>query len=540
MEYQISWGLGGDTLIMPKQKDVIRGHILRYLTATSKDHVAIVDETLKALETVYANIDKEEAENFTDILGEIVSNILQDQQIAIDFYKKDRDAWAQYIGTDENLQDILSEYAEATSLYEVHVGSADYDRLRGQSGYKFGRDMQKLPKFDIQEFKRRYNLTPFISSIPLQLLVTVKKLPATSKRGTFEEAYKKAKRERIKQRKTLKQKYKRLSITELKTRINEILGPSNEIGVKEFRLMKERYEKGKVKTNYKNQLVNMALDLNTSIARNPSTKAILDKNISVTFKIISTKTSKIVYSVENQTRGIDSSLEALAQVQLDEKSRQIRDRGVVTGGWTSTSGTQIKFNKGMFERDDLLDEDEVENDEEDFEGEAYLVAETVNGNYKNITQFTFEDMIPVTFLEGKKETDTFAYDLNPRELLNQIIEDNRMINFLDFQVDEINKVTVNMLEIKFVLPAQDKTGITAQDGLFNQRQQDLVRRLKRIKTITTFQTAPVAEWDSNVYDTGARASRKMQEHLSLFKERVEELVDFYEVKITGEVDNMED
>ena len=76
-----------------------------------------------------------------------------------------------------------------------------------------------------------------------------------------------------------------------------------------------------------------------------------------------------------------------------------------------------------------------------------------------------------------------------------------------------------MLEVKFVLPAEDKKGITATTGLFNQRIGALARRLKAIKVSFDYKTAHIAEWDSNVYDTGAKASRKMQEHLSLFKER---------------------
>ena len=46
MEYQVSWGIGGDTLLMPSQKDVIRGHIQRYLTANKREHDAISDETI--------------------------------------------------------------------------------------------------------------------------------------------------------------------------------------------------------------------------------------------------------------------------------------------------------------------------------------------------------------------------------------------------------------------------------------------------------------------------------------------------------------
>lgn len=537
MEYQVSWGLGGDTLIMPKQKDVIRGHILRYLTATSKDHVSIVAETTKALETLYKNLNKEEAENFAGILGNIVSDILQDEQIAIDFYKKDREAWAQYIGEDENLRDILTEYAEATSLYEVHVGSADYDRLRGQSGYKFGRDMQKLPKFDLGAFKRKYDLQPKFIPNPLYLDVTIKKLGETSTRKSFKTAYNKAKKQRTLQRKTLTEQYKKLSVAKLKESINEILGAANEIGDEEYKLMQEKYKKGRVKNDFKNQLVNLLVDLQTSIARNESTRQFIDKNIGITFRISNPDLSTIFYSVGNSFKGAQGALENLAQNQLDDKSRQIKDRGVIAGGWTSVAGTEIKFSKGMFE----VDEDDSDYyQEEDFKGEVYLPAETTNGNYKNITQFTLEDMIPDTFLKGDSETATYSYELNTTDLLEQLVESQSNIAFLDFQLDEINKVTVNMIEVKFILPSQDTRGISSKDGKFNQRMEALAKRLKEIKVSLGYKTAHVAEWDTSVYSSSQRASRKMQEHLSLFKERVEELVDFYDVEITGQVDDMED
>ena len=108
MEYQVSWGIGGDTLLMPSQKDVIRGHIQRYLTANSREHDAISDETIKALETLYGNLNESEADDFTTILSDIVNDILQDEDIAINFYKKDNEAWEEYLGGAKTAKNDIS------------------------------------------------------------------------------------------------------------------------------------------------------------------------------------------------------------------------------------------------------------------------------------------------------------------------------------------------------------------------------------------------------------------------------------------------
>ncbi|NCX57132.1 MAG: hypothetical protein EBW90_01650 [Rhodobacteraceae bacterium] len=89
--------------------------------------------------------------------------------------------------------------------------------------------------------------------------------------------------------------------------------------------MQEKYKKGKVKTSFKKQLVNLLVDLQSSISRNKTTQALIDKNISITFRVSNPDPSMIFYSSENRNRGVKSSLERLAQQQLDEKSKQIKD-----------------------------------------------------------------------------------------------------------------------------------------------------------------------------------------------------------------------
>lgn len=535
MEYQVSWGTGGDTLIMPKQQDVIRGHIKRYLTASSKEHVAIVDETLKALEILYANIDDNEEENFTDILSNIVSDILQDEQIAIDFYKKDSVAWADYLGKDESLHEILEDYAKATTLYEVHVGSDDYDRLRGQSGYKFGRDMQKLPKFDLDAFKREYGLKPRLKASPLQLEVSVTKKGATSTRGSFEEVMEQAKKERRKQRRKLLEKYKGKKAEFLRKEYNKLRAWKNRITEEDLTLMEERYEKGVLKRNADKQMLRILID-HLSAFTNSAMANLVDKSLSVNYRLISEEASEMYYQVGGGMSGALQSMSDLAQAQIDEKSKQIKSRGVISGGWTSVAGQTIKFNKNMFE----TDEDDEE-EEEEFKGNINLMAYTLNNVPKNITEFTLSDLIDDAFLRNpKRENYTVYFDLDTTELIKQIEKSGQLKRFLDYNLAEISKVSVNMIEIKFVLPKKEKKGTTSIYGAFSQEQQILAKRLAGIKVITNLKSAHVAEWDTGVYDTGAKASRKMQEHLSLFKERVEELVDFYDVEVTGQVDDMED
>lgn len=539
MEYQVSWGIGGDTLLMPSQKDVIRGHIQRYLTANRREHIAISDETIKALETLYGNLNESEADDFTTILSDIVNDILQDEDIAINFYKKDNEAWEEYLGgakTAENksLRELLTDYAEATTLYEVHVGSSDYDRLRGQSGYKFGRDMQKLPKFNLDAFKRDYRLKRQIINNPIELEVSVAKKGATKTRGTFEEVLERAQKDRKKQRAVVKEKLKDKTPLAIARMINKDRGEESKIKKIHLDEMKKRYEDGKVKRTLEEQMLRMGIDHFSSLTNFEATARLIDQSLSINYKL-RVEPSMMFYQV-GQFKGYLPSLEALAQAQIDEKSKQIKERGVVSGGWTSVSGMEIKFNKNMFE------EDEYDEEEEEFKGEIFLPAVSLNGMTKDITHFTLSDLVAEDWLKDKnKQKDVFVFPIQTNTLFNQILENSRFERFLDFGLREIDKVTVNVVEVKFVLPSKDKRGTTTTEGAFSQEQQILAKRLSGIKAIANLKTANIAVWDTQTYSRESiRPSRKMQEHLSLFKERVEDLIDYYDVEVSGEVNDMED
>jgi hypothetical protein len=543
LKYQISWGTG-NTLIMPEQKDVINEHLKRYLMASSSEHSDMVKEILDptngALAVSLGELNEDEKEDFTNLLGDIVSNILRDEKLSIEFLKKDSEAWEQYLGGQKTagnteVRNILSEYAEATTLYEIHVGSMDYDRLRGRSGFKFGRDMQKLPKFNIDEFKRVYNLRPIAIPQPLSLEITLTKRGATTTRGTFEEAFSLAQKERKKQRKTLLEQYRNLSEEKLIDGINETLGVAGELTPKRLALMKERFKKGKLKTPFKRQLINILLDSKTSLSSNEITRTLVENNIGMTFRLKSTEPTLMVLG-KGKSRGYKQALTDLSQYLLDEKSRQIRQRGVVSGGWTSVGDQSLNFSDRLFEEDTY-------SEEEDFKGELYLEAETVNGNYKNITQFTFEDMVPDSFLKGKEETKTISYQLNTGELLNQLISDGRHASKLDFEMSDITKVNVNLVEIKFSLPSKTDTmkGVSGKDGSFDKEQKILKNRLKNISVKVDLKTAPIAAWTSNTYSQDSvKPSPKMEEHLMLFRERLEDLIDYYDIEVKGEVDDMEE
>ncbi len=549
MSYQISWGTG-NTLVMPDQKDVVYGHLLNYLTANAREHSDIVDEMLNpdngSLVVAYANLDDEEKEDFTDLLSDMVSEILMDEDVSIEFLKKDNEAWEQYLGgaktaDDEQLRELLTDYAEATTLYEIHVGSADYDRLRGRSGFKFGRDMQKLPKFNLSEFKGKYSLKPRIKPQPLQLEVSVSKKGATKTRGSFEDILAQADKDRKKLRRALNAKINKQSLKETLKEYNELVqerGQLRKVLDKEvLDEMKLRYEQGTVKSNLKKQVAKVVIDYMASFTENEATARLIDKSLSINYKIVNVNPIQYFYTVKGQMKGAMDSLSTLAQAQLDEKSKQIRDRGVVSGGWTSTTGSQIKFTNAMFERD----EDDIE-EEEDFKGTIYLEAQTVQGIPKDITQFTLSDMVPVSFLTDKnKEKETYFYELKTSTLIKQVESDKKLGAFLDFGIGDINKVVVNMVEIKFTLPPKSKKGTTIKEGAFSQEQQILAKRLSEIKVITNLKSAPIAIWDSSSYSPSAvKPSAKMEEHLALFKERIEDLIDYYEIKVKGEVDDKEE
>ena len=554
MEYQISW-LGGSTFIMPRDKGVVKQGLERYITATAREHDRLNIQMLNTLDDIFDSLEPAEESDFKNILAEAIQEIINNEKISYAFYKKDSTAWNEYLRgrtgnkeTKETLKRVLDNYARETTLYEVYTGSNDYQRMKGFSMFKFGRDMEKVPEFNFDKFMSDNKPIVRIDGPPLYLEVEVTKSKGTAKNFsfgmTFNEFKKKQKESLDKTRAELQKKKK-----------DELLG----LYIKTFKIpeMKESEDEKKFEAEMlalsrkldrkmsKKELI-AAINVNVnSITTNPAFSKQLDKALRFKFKILTQKKGEIFQEkkkeVENITRifyaldkkkGYKSASEDFAQALLDAKKEEISSRGVLTG----------KF----FANRDLKFKELGRVDFSDIGGEVSLVARPnpkatlETEQEKPITDFSLEDLVPLSFLNEDEESYKFVARLRTRELFGKLGEEPDVIKELNKGLEPIDKVRVNVLEVKFQLPSAADVKTSKAGGNFAAAMRALEQRLQQIKIKGSLMSAEKAEFDANPYGSGGQnISEEMANHIDLMKERLEDLDDF-NIEIRGQVDDMEE
>lgn len=548
MEYQISW-LGGSTFIMPRDKGVIKQGLERYITATAREHDRVNNQMNRTLDDIFDTLEPAEEADFKNILAGFIQEIINSEEISYAFYKKDTTAWNEYLRgrtgnkeTKETLKRVLDNYARETTLYEVYTGSNDYQRMKGFSMFKFGRDMEKIPEFNFDKFMSDYKPIVRVDGPPLYLEVEVTKSKGTAKNFSFGMTYNKFKKE---QEKGLRNTRERLSKLNKETLLN---------------LYNETFDaKLKDRQTTKKALVAALTVQENSITSNPVFSKQINKALRFKFKILAqkkgevfreavsaeeraeTRTKEKSKDVENITRifyalnkkkGYKSASEDFAQALLDAKKEEIGSRGVLTG----------KF----FANRDLKFKELGRVDFSDIGGEVSLLARpnpksTLQaGQEKPITDFTLEDLVPLSFLNSKEESYKFVAKLRTRELESKLREEPDVIAELNKGLQPIDKVRVNVLEVKFQLPSAADVKTSKAGGNFAAAMRALEQRLQQIKIKGSLMSAEKAEFDANPYGSGGQnISEEMANHIDLMKERLEDLADF-DIEIRGQVDDMEE
>jgi hypothetical protein len=151
MQYSIDLGLGA-VYTLPKQKDVIKKILETYITSSNlKEHD---DNTLtvEMLEEGMQKLNADEQENFKGIISEFSKEIINNKEISKKFYRS-LEGWQQLTKEGSKTPNtVLIEYIDEVTLYEAYKNQKDYDVLRGWSGLTFGRDMEKIPSFDVKDW----------------------------------------------------------------------------------------------------------------------------------------------------------------------------------------------------------------------------------------------------------------------------------------------------------------------------------------------------------------------------------------------------
>ena len=180
MEFSFAYGDSAEIRI-PQEKEVLKNHLKEYITSTPKEHSTNQVEIYENLMDGVLKLSSEEEKAFIKITEELITDIVNDKDTSIKFYKNYKEGWSsytrftgQYKTTSEEIKSMLIEFAENTTLYEVYSNSNDYLTMIGWSGLKFGRDMQKLPDFDFDSWYQQYNkkeATLFAGDTELELQV---------------------------------------------------------------------------------------------------------------------------------------------------------------------------------------------------------------------------------------------------------------------------------------------------------------------------------------------------------------------------------
>tara|TARA_R100000353_G_scaffold169489_1_gene132623 strand:+ start:220 stop:1890 length:1671 start_codon:yes stop_codon:yes gene_type:complete len=555
LEYQISW-LGGSTFIIPRDKGVVKQGIERYITATAREHDTLNIEMNKTLDNIFDSLDVDQEEDFKQILAEIIQEIINNKEISYAFYKKDNVAWSEYLRartgdkeTKENLRRVLDNYAKQTTLYEVFTGSNDYQRMKGFSMFKFGRDMEKTPKFNLEKFLADSKAIIRADSPPLFLEIKVKKSQGTAKNFSLGFTLNKFKKE---QKEALKKLGKELS----KKKKDELI----KLYIETFKVpeMKESEDKKKFEAEIlalsrrlnrkmtKESLISALNVYNNSITANPKFSKEIDRALRYSFRILPQKKGETfnvegrkvenitrVFYALNKRRGYLGASEDFAQALLDTKKEEITSRGVLTGKFVAKKNLKFKEIK-------KVDFSELSLSNFSLLARPNPKSTLESEQEKPITDFTLEDLVPLSFLNENEEEYSFVAKLRTSALIEELTEEPDIIADLRRGLEPIENIKVNLLELKFSLPSASDVGTSKAGGNFAAAMRALKERLKEIKIKGSFLSAEKAEFDANPYGSGGQnISEQMENHIDLMKERLEDLEDF-DIEIRGQADDMEE
>lgn len=178
----VQFSFGENTRVLPDDKDIMKEKFVTFLSEDAdienfRDNIDIALATARRNET-----EKELQEELSKVLKET----LEDNESSLKIYESDGEAFAEYLrgDTDEN-----KKFANENSLYEIFTDNDKYLEMIGASYLKYGRDLNKLPDYDIDSFLKREGLDKVYSEQSL-IDITLLLGEYTSAMQTLLEAFK--------------------------------------------------------------------------------------------------------------------------------------------------------------------------------------------------------------------------------------------------------------------------------------------------------------------------------------------------------------
>ncbi len=476
---EFSFAYGDAEIRIPQEKEVLKNHLEEYITSTPKEHsnnqVGIYENLMEGV----LKLSPEEEQAFIEITEKLITEIVNDEDTSIKFYKNYKEGWSsytrftgQYKTTSEEIKSMLIEFAENTTLYEVYSNSNDYLTMIGWSGLKFGRDMQKLPDFDFDSWYQKYNkkgIEVFFGETELELQV-IKNNPKA-----FAKAF------------------------------QAIMKSNNKATISQF--------SEKELETVKMTLLNL-----------PST------TVKATIKTLE---PFIVYPAKN--------LEDYQQKQIESKTKAIRDKKVYSGGWVTTSPTNKSTGSMMWGRGIAQDLIEVNINADSESNQLRREDADIGTSFYSLTNkgninVMFKELMTEEFIANTSIKDsTISKEIDISDIvIDSIEEKGEITKILTRGGEEIDGVYLSKLEFKIKFP---KMTPKKTAGKFENKVDAIIEATKKITLVPKVYRLKVAEWDSIPYSQESpNASEEMREHLDLLKERLSDLTQLG-VEIKGTVDD---
>lgn len=165
----------------PMDKSLFEEELKDYILASRTEHVGQQTYFYNLFDDAFIKLNSEEREYIIGLANGVLQNVLNSQEVASEFYRSDKEGWAEFttnVGDRKSENPKALRIADRTTLKEVFTNAQDYQDMIGWSSFRFGRDAQKLPKFDMDRFYEKSGEKPTLVISPLFVTVTFSKTAA--------------------------------------------------------------------------------------------------------------------------------------------------------------------------------------------------------------------------------------------------------------------------------------------------------------------------------------------------------------------------
>lgn len=181
MVVEFSFG-SGITVVLPKQEETFAKKIVTFLSE-DKDLENFRDNLDIALSNARRKGNEEELQAE---LSKVLEKVLKDEELSLEIYKSDGEAFAEYMRGDAEKN---KQFAEENSLYEIFTDNDKYLEMIGATPLQYGRDLEDLPPFDIDTFLGQFGYKETYSEDVGRGIFTLRLGAFTKNMNTLLEAY---------------------------------------------------------------------------------------------------------------------------------------------------------------------------------------------------------------------------------------------------------------------------------------------------------------------------------------------------------------